>query len=71
MAPDSTTNGGTPVTGYEVWWKKSSDATYTLVGSTTSSTTTLTKAVTSPGTIYDFVVLAKNDAGSSPYSPVL
>lgn len=37
----------------------------------TAENSQITKAITTPGIIYDFKVTATNDAGTSPFSDVL
>ena len=63
--------GGTPISSYEVAYKKSTDATYTTAGSTTSTTLQFTQSVSSPGATYEFIVYAVNAAGTSAASSVL
>lgn len=64
----STDNIG--IASYEVWRKKSSDATFALVGSTTA--TTLNNTLLQSATSYDFKVRAKDVAGNySGFSNVL
>jgi hypothetical protein len=64
-------NGGSHVTGYTVYWKAQDDASYVVAGTTGQSTLQLQKAVSSPGTTYDFYVTATNDHGTSLASDFL
>jgi hypothetical protein len=64
-------NGGSPIVTYQVWWKTETDATYMDAGTTAAFDLQLTKAVSSPGTVYQFKVTATNDAGTSDFSDVL
>ena len=62
-------DGGTPITSYTVYMKTAGDTTYQEIGTTTAGTTQFTKAdLTSPGTEFDFVISATNEAGSSEQS---
>jgi hypothetical protein len=71
MPVTGSATGGTPITSYEIFWKRESDETFTFAGQTTVSTNQLSKAISSPGTVFEFYVVAKNDAGTSTNSAVL
>ena len=45
-------NGGSPITGYQVYWKESTDANYVIAGVTTESTLSLSKTIPTPGATY-------------------
>jgi len=49
-------------------WKSASDTTYASAGFTSSSSLQKTKEVSSPGTVYNFKVIAISDAGRSQES---
>ena len=65
FAVTGTSNRGSPITGYYVYWQKTTDSTYTLAGTTTANTLSLQKSVTSPGSYYNFIISAINGAGAS------
>ena len=71
LAVTGNATGGSPIKSYQIMWKSASDTTYTSAGFTSSSSLQKTKEVSSPGTVYNFKVIAISDAGRSQESYVL
>jgi predicted phage tail protein len=65
-------NGGAAITSYQAFYKTATDISYSLLTTTSPGTLTATlSSIATPGTDYDFYVVAINDAGTSPHSGVL
>ena len=65
---DAPATGGSDILSYSVYVKSSTDATYSLAGTTSPSTLSFTKAdmtASNYGTSFDFVIVATTAAGSS------
>lgn len=63
-------NGGSPITGYTVAYKLSSDSTWATTSPSPATQTSLTIGSLTNGSSYDFKVLATNVAGDGSYSAV-
>jgi len=64
----ASSNGGSGITGYEVWWNGGGDGPVTGLKQTLGLITTTKITGLSPGTFYKFAIKAKNIVGLSSLS---
>jgi hypothetical protein len=65
-----TSDGGSPITDYQVQYKLSSDSTWTTFNDGTSTTTSATVTGLTNGNSYDFRVAAVNHVGNGAYATI-